>query len=100
MHALSVQHQRAMMKNLKRPLQTWEPSRTLALKLEETANVRNSRVSLAAVAESFLKFSPRVQFREVTVAQSARSLWIFIDIASTTHFFQSSEEGLSLEAVN
>jgi protein ImuB len=42
------------------------------------------------LAEAFLKFSPRVQFREPN--------WIFIDIASTSHLFLG-EEGLMRSAM-
>lgn len=43
------------------------------------------------MAEAFLKFSPRVQFREPN--------WLFIDIASTSHLFLG-EEGLMRSAMS
>ena len=51
-----------------------------------------------AIAESFLKFSPRVVYRiDESVKDEAASLWLFIDIASTSHLF-SGEEELAREA--
>jgi protein ImuB len=69
-------------------------SRILALKLEELPAAgfkRPAKVSsLKAVAEGFLKYSPRVQMR---------APWVFVDIASTSHLFHG-EEGLMRSAMN
>lgn len=64
---------------------------------------------MRAVAEAFLKFSPRVQFRTSASRSGPEAHWIFLDIASTAHLFArpaasssnlSGEEGLMLSACN
>ncbi len=83
---------------------TQSPSRILCLKLQEqtssgTKTQKHPRKRTAhAIAESFLKFSPRVVYRSQdanSLSQSTnegRYLWLFIDIASTSHLFQGEEE--------
>lgn len=79
------------------PLSTRTPSRVLAIQLEtriggalRASNGTDGRLrpaarSMKAVAEAFLKFSPRVQLRGDS--------WVFADIASTSHLFLG-EDGL------
>jgi protein ImuB len=45
-----------------------------------------------AIAESFLKFSPRIVYRSSEDNSVGRILWLFIDIASTSHLFQGEED--------
>ena len=49
---------------------------------------------MKAVTEAFLKYSPRVQFRQAIGDELG---WVFIDIASTSHLFHG-EEGLMRSA--
>lgn len=59
------------------------------------------------MAEAFLKFSPRVQFRTTTARSGPETHWLFLDIASTAHLFAhqashanpSGEERLTLSAI-
>ncbi|MEK7355459.1 MAG: hypothetical protein AAB250_03375, partial [Bdellovibrionota bacterium] len=70
------------------------PSRILCLKLPalpQSGSKRRAK-TLKAVSECFLKFSPRVSFRE-----DAHNMWVFVDIASTSHLFQG-EEGVMKSA--
>lgn len=79
---------------------------------------KTKKRSLRAVTESFLKFSPRLVYRSGSQSSSSdaidksggstrcdrrivrddadtlesRTLWLFIDIASTSHLFQGEEE--------
>jgi protein ImuB len=66
---------------------TKDPSRILAMRLEPLAP---SKKTWAAISESFLRFSPRVFVREIETP--AKSAWVFIDIASTSHLFLGEEE--------
>ena len=88
-------------------------SRVLCLKLQELPAVGFKRsaqsVSMKAVVEAFLKYSPRVQARSVALpergglapAHTTRIAphWLFIDIASTSHLFHG-EDGLMRSAVS
>ena len=85
---------------------TASPSRILCLKLQElsvNAGAKTKKRTPQAIAESFLKFSPRVVYRLGSVTgtpahgpipdeSQSRTLWLFIDIASTAHLFQGEEE--------
>jgi protein ImuB len=61
---------------------------------------------MRAVAEAFLKYSPRVHFREGDARRSEGTCWVFIDIASTSHLFARAtdlvhgEEGLMRSAMS
>jgi hypothetical protein len=92
------------------------PSRILCLQLQEKGKPTlptkndNSR-SISAVAEAFLKYSPRVSYRTVSARSGGETHWLFLDIASTAHLFanrgdrkkqqshQSGEEVLMLSAI-
>ncbi|MES2856811.1 MAG: hypothetical protein V4692_13145, partial [Bdellovibrionota bacterium] len=75
-------------------------SRILAIRLEressralaasDSAGQRSQR-NWKAVSESFLRFSPRVYFREVETV-GAQGAWLFVDVASTSHLFLGEEE--------
>lgn len=78
------------------------PSRVLCLKLQELPSAGFKRtfksVSMKAVIEAFLKYSPRVQARPVEkmaaeLIRPGTPHWVFIDIGSTSHLFHG-EEGL------
>lgn len=82
---------------------TRSPSRVLCLKLQElpARGSKTKRRTAHAIAESFLKFSPRVVYRlgagpdngpMFDDSTALRTLWIFIDIASTSHLFHGEEE--------
>jgi protein ImuB len=76
-------------------LSTHGPSRILCLKLQELPSsfgIKTKKRTAHAIAESFLKFSPRVVYRSSEEEMSGRILWLFIDIASTSHLFQGEEE--------
>lgn len=91
------------------------PNRVLCLKLKELPSSGFKRshrldasgsVSMKAVIEAFLKYSPRVQARPVersseklTGAQGVTPHWVFIDIGSTSHLFHG-EEGLMKSAMS
>jgi protein ImuB len=63
-----------------------ETERILAIQLEFNSHTR--RYNRKSLAEIFLKFSPRVQFREPD--------WIFIEVSTTLHLFKS-DQGLLTE---
>ncbi len=73
---------------------TQSPSRILCLKLQElpSSGSKTKKRHLRAIAESFLKFSPRLIYRPGLDSSSERTLWLFIDIASTSHLFLGEEE--------
>jgi protein ImuB len=76
------------------------PSRILCLRLQELPSAGFERTgraaSLRAIAEAFLKFSPRVSYRTSTATSGSAKTkgvavsethWLFLDIASTSHLF-------------
>jgi protein ImuB len=70
-------------------------SRILCLKLQELPSsfgIKTKKRTAHAIAESFLKFSPRLVYRLSEEASGHRLLWLFIDIASTSHLFHGEEE--------
>ena len=80
---------------------TQSPSRILCLKLKEQISSGSKSQNPSrkrtphAIAESFLKFSPRVVYRSQdanSLIDEGRYMWLFIDIASTSHLFQGEEE--------
>lgn len=86
----------------------------LCLKLQALPQSGSKRRKLSArgVAECFLKFSPRVSYREneralvasdsggeaEAIVSTAHNMWVFVDIASTSHLFHG-EEGVMKSAM-
>jgi protein ImuB len=75
---------------------TQDASRVLCLKLVESSNtfgMKTKKRTPASIAETFLKFSPRLVHRvSPSVDGGADVLWLFVDIASTSHLFHGEEE--------
>lgn len=65
-------------------------SRVLCLKLHKEQLKPNKALTLATIGECFLQFTPRLQWRE-----DEGGLWYFLDIASTSHFFEGEDALLS-----
>jgi protein ImuB len=77
-----------------------EANRILCLKLQEPSNsfgIKTKKRTAHAIAESFLMFSPRLVHRTTVADDGAETLWLFLDIASTSHLFHG-EEACALEA--
>lgn len=73
---------------------TRDASRILCLRLQELSyksGLKTKTRSGAAIAESFLQFSPRLVHRSAA-SDSGDVLWLFLDIASTSHLFHGEEE--------
>lgn len=79
---------------------TGEANRILCLKLQDPSNgfgIKTKKRTAHAIAESFLMFSPRLVHRTAVDDSGAETLWLFLDIASTSHLFHG-EEACALEA--